>query len=406
MPPVRPILEAAARVEDALQPLLERAFADSKTELTEKFLKDVQFGALTKETPNPLSALNGLSDGDASKLLPATDGLSSVGKTFSGPQLQVEDSGFRDLVRQWSPFTRSDLADSSDFTSAVTANKMLTRVVPSEQITFSRTSPLLLEENGTARRFLLDKVGAPALINSTVEQSEWFQPAGIKRLKDLYEIATSNTVRVHAYDDPAQFIAPDAIKPSSTKHWNMYGSGFFINDDKDVLASLHVLGDLRSAHIYTNSSVSIGGKARNDWLYDVYKRFPDEDLVWLKTSALQREQMPATRLVPDAPAEPTIQDRRVVGFGHPLGNAKLHFSPGIDTKDTVDVPANLFGSGVKFENLFAPRMRVKLGVSGGPIYDFEGRNRGMLKARFDINGGDEHAVVVQMSRIRARLSSD
>ena len=130
--------------------------------------------------------------------------------------------------------------------------------------------------------------------------------------------------------------------------------------------------------------------------------FRENDLAWLKTSASQREQMPAIRLIPDAPVEDKLADRRVVGFGYPLGSSKLHFSPGLDTGDTAD----WLQRGHILRNLFAPRMRVKLGNSGGPTFDFNGRNRGMLSARFDENGGNEHAVVLSMSRIRALLAAE
>ncbi len=51
-------------------------------------------------------------------------------------------------------------------------------------------------------------------------------------------------------------------------------------------------------------------------------------------------------------------------------------------------------------------MRVKLGNSGGPLLDFNGRNRGIVTARFDESGGDEHAVVLPMPRVRALLTAE
>ena len=274
MPPVRPILEAAAKAEEALQPILERALGDSKVTAIEKFLKDLPFGDRSKGISDSMSGLNGFGDSNLGKLLPATEVSAPGTGRLSGQQFGIEETGFRDFVRQWSPFKRSGSVNQNDLATPYISSEVAKSVAPNLGADVVPRGPLLLEENGPARRFLFDKVGAPALINTTLEQSEWFTPTGIVRLRDLYELATSNSVRIHAFDRGAPIAGANRFQPPPAEAWNMYGSGFFINEDKDVLTNLHIVGDLPSAQIYTNSSVSVGGQARNSWTYDVFKRFP------------------------------------------------------------------------------------------------------------------------------------
>ncbi len=325
MPPVRPILEAAAKAEEALEPILERALGDSKVTAIEKFLKDLPFGDRSKGVSDSLSGLSGFGDSNLSKMLPATELTEPGTGRLSGQQFEIEATGFRSFVRQWSPFKRSGTVNQNDLATPYVSSGLPKLGAANQWADVVPRGPLHLEENGSVRRFLFDKVGAPALINRALEQSEWFTEGGIARLKDLYELAQSNSVRIHAFER-GPIAGTDSLQSAAADAWNKYGSGFFLNEDKDVLTNLHVVGDLPTAQIYTNSSSSIGGQARNSWTFDVFKRFPEIDVAWLKTSATQREQMPPIKLVPDAPIEDSLVERRVVGFGYPLGDAKLHFS--------------------------------------------------------------------------------
>jgi hypothetical protein len=159
----------------------------------------------------------------------------------------------------------------------------------------------------------------------------------------------------------------------------MAGSGFVV-DARHVLTASHVVGGARQV------SLRLGGAA--PVLADVVGIDPVTDTALVRTS----EDLPASPLALAGPDE-TAPGTAVGVLGYPLGDASLRTALTRITSVTESAVVNDHPT----QNLVVVDETLRLGMSGGPALDAEGRVRGMVVAQIPGRGGRDSTSPVALA---------
>ncbi len=178
--------------------------------------------------------------------------------------------------------------------------------------------------------------------------------------RQIQDLAQDTVVQVFT-----QIAAIDILQPFKTpKQGSAYGSGFFINDDGDIVTNAHVVAQARSVWIQIPSL----GKRIID--VEVVSISPERDLALLRVKGdgieVIRQELGSIPYLQLGDSDLVRRSDEVLALGYPLGQQSLKSTTGV-----------VSGREQNFVQTSAP---INPGSSGGPLVNNKGEVIGINSA--------------------------